>query len=101
MSELLLNNFFLFLGSYFVAGFSWIGINRIGRPRIRRALKATTIFFILPIVYPGHPVLFFQPWMLLLMFIEQFKFQPIAIYLIVWGVIVGVSQFGVKQQNAF
>jgi len=104
MSSALENNALLFWIGIVVAIGTWIYCYKVRDARYRRPLRASTIFLSFPIVYLGHPFLYYQSWMFLVVYISELNFFAIGIYLLIWIAIVGLSLRGAdikNEQDAF
>ena len=99
MSTFFENNIWLLLLSVGIAAVTWLYCKRVENIRLRRAIRATIIFLIIPVFNLGHPFLFYQAWVLLIASIVNIEPMWFLIYLAVWGLFVGVSQVGIKNEN--
>ena len=93
------NNIWLLLLSVGIAAVTWLYCKRLENIRLRRATRATIIFLVLPVFSLGHPFLFYQVWVLLVASIVNIELMWFLIYLTVWGVFIGISQVGIKNEN--
>jgi hypothetical protein len=83
--------------AYAVAGVVWFLCRRVSSPLARRAVRASMIFWVFPIIIPaGHGFIFCQPWIFLLMVAASGEIGlPIAI-LGIWVIVLLVSMHNVK-----
>lgn len=93
------NNLVLFLSSYIVAVVAWLLTSRLAKLRIRRAVRASIIFLVFPIFYTGHPFLYYQCWMLLLVYIVKLKVLWLLLFLAIWGIFILISQIKVARKQ--
>lgn len=98
LQNFLENNITLFIAIYLVGGVAWVLCSNLSSIRIRRGLRASIVFLAFPIFYLGHPVLFYQFWMFLLVSIKELDFEKIAILLAIWGIFVVISQIKIPKQ---
>ena len=97
-SDFLLNNSILFLSSYVVAVAVWYLSTRLSSGRIRRALRVSIIFLVVPIVYVGHPIIFFQCWMFLLVCIVAWDSQWLQLLLSIWAILILIFQLRIPSK---
>jgi len=91
------NNLFLFLAAMAIAIAAWMACSQIADIRFRRAAKASIVFLAFPIVYLGHSFLFYQSWMLLVIYIAQLSVVSLILYFVVWASFIGISQIKIVK----
>jgi len=91
MNEIFENNLILFISTFIVSVFAWLASSRIKNVRKRRAIKASVIMLAFPVVYLGHPVLFYSSWMILFVYGANLQIVPLVVYLLIWLTLIGVS----------
>ena len=98
MSVYFENNLPLFVGGIFFAIIFWIISKRIDNDRGRRAVRATILFLVFPILYLKHPFLYYQSWMMIVCVIGEFDIKPLSILICAWAVFVALSQINIKRE---
>ena len=97
MADIFENNLILFLSSLVIGVIAWVFSSRISSVRVRRAAKGTIIYLLFPVVYLGHPFLYYQCWMLLLIYITEMKLSWLLLFMLIWGVFIALSQIKIKK----
>lgn len=99
MFEFLGNNLLLLFSTYVVAIIAWFLCARIESWRVRRGLRVSIIFLSVPIIYFGHPFVYFPLWVLLVMFIEQFSLGSIVMLFIALIILRGLIWLSYQKKN--
>jgi len=97
-SNFFVNNSILFLSSYVVAVAVWFLSVRLPSVRIRRALRVSIIFLVVPVIYIGHPLIFFQCWMFLLVSIVGQDSQWLLFVLSIWAILILIFQLRIPSK---
>lgn len=85
MQSALENNFLVFWASYVLAAGAWIAASRVSSLPVRRVLRVSIVFLVFPIVYLGHPFLYYQVWMLLLGYATEPNLPWLLLSVLVWS----------------
>ncbi len=91
------SNVYILIGSTIVATFGWFASKNIENIRVRRAVKTSIIYLILPIPFLGHPLFYYQVCSLLIYYIIDFNLQGLLVLLIIWLGLVVISQYRIKS----
>jgi len=73
------------------ASILWMLIGRVQKPAICRIVRASILFLIFPLVYLGHPVFFYQVWMLLPIYFSESDFLGMSILFVIWAIVLIIS----------
>jgi hypothetical protein len=93
------NNLFIFFSYYVVAVGAWILSARLSGVRLRRAVRVSIIFLGFPILYLGHPFLFYQCWMWIVVSIIELDLKWLIILLSIWTLLIVVSTHTVSEKK--
>lgn len=85
MLSTLENNLLIFCASYVLAAGAWLAAGRVASLPVRRALHVSIGFLVFPIVYLGHPLLYYQVWMLLLAYATEPNLPWLLLSLLTWS----------------
>ena len=85
------NNLSLVGASLLVASALWAMARQISKKTIRRVINTSLAFLAFPLVYLGHPVLLYQVWMLIPLYVAQAQFIGLMVLAAVWAIVVGAS----------
>lgn len=92
------NNLILFLSSYVVGIFAWVHCSKLSNIRIRFGIRASIIYLLFPIFYMGHPFLYYQCWMLLIVYITELQIGWLLVSLLILAVFILISQiFAIRK----
>jgi predicted MFS family arabinose efflux permease len=90
--DVLENNAYLLATGFAIAAGIWWMAARLKSWRARRAVRVSAIFLAAPIVYLGHPFLFYQSWMMLVAYAQSREWLGLSVYFGLWVMLVSVSQ---------
>jgi hypothetical protein len=86
------NNIILFVLTYVVASVYFVASRLIKNKRLRRAANASIIFLIFPIFYIGDPFLFYQCWMLIVIYLLDMNISWLLTFMGIWSMCIVLSQ---------
>ena len=92
MPESLENNWYLVALGFVAALAVWIVSANVRSWRIRRAARTSAVFLAVPIAYLGHPVLFYQLWMLPVAYVQSKAWLALSLFGVIWFVLVALFQ---------
>lgn len=66
----------------------WLATLKMKSRKHKLVIRSSLVYLNIPMVYFGHPVLYFQVWMLLISYVYNLKLLWLLAGLTVWGLIV-------------
>lgn len=99
MVDFLENNIYIVFLGYIIGMILWY-MSVSMSPIKKIILRSSLVLLLFPIVYPAHPFLFYQSWMLLFIYVIDLKFLHIFIYLSIWLLTILIPLFMRKLSNS-
>ena len=78
------NNLVLFLATWAIAAFAYVVAGKVPSARLRRAIRVSAVFLSVPLLYLGHPFLYYQVWMAIATCITEPNTGGLAVLIAIW-----------------
>jgi len=89
--DVLENNLLATLGTVAVGGVLWWSLGKFASGRARRSLRVSVFLLSVPVIYLGHPLLYYPSWAILVAGAVAGNLAVVVGYLVVAGAIVLIS----------
>jgi hypothetical protein len=99
MFDTLENNLVATLATIVVGAIVWRALRHAATPKVRRAARIAVVLLCLPIVYIGHPFLYYPSWVVLFAGIASANLIVVGLYAVVWVSVVFVGLRQLQRNN--